>query len=97
VPPAAPQMPLARSLDFCHSTALKRFLKTSVLLVIGLFLLASGFNAALDGVGHCATQSSFTVYNEKGGVILAYDGDLAGCKAINKPVPVTAPVLFHRT
>jgi hypothetical protein len=75
----------------------KRLLKTSALLFIGLFLLASGFNAALDRVSHCATQSSFTVYNEKGGVILAYDGDLSACKAISKPVPAVAPVLFHRT
>ncbi len=76
---------------------MKRFLKTSALLVIGLFLLASGFDAALDSVERCSTQSSFTVYDEKGGVILAYNGDLAACKALSKPTPASTPVLFHRT
>ncbi len=76
---------------------MKRLLKTTGLLVIALFLLASGYNAALDRVGRSATQSSFTVYSETGAVILAYQGDLAACKAINKPAPVVAPALFHRT
>jgi hypothetical protein len=76
----------------------KRFLKTSALLFASLFVVASGFDAALDRMSHCATQNSFTVYNDKGAVVLAYQGDLAACKAISKPAPaVSIPAVFHRT
>jgi hypothetical protein len=74
----------------------KRFLKTFALLIVSLFLVVSGVDAALDHLSHSATQSSFTVYNEQGGVVLAYNGDLNACKAYVKPGPVAVPFL-HRT
>ncbi len=76
---------------------MKRFLKTLALLIVSLFLVVSGVNAALDHLSRSVTQSSFTVYNEQGSVVLAYDGDLSACKAYAKPVPVTAPGFLHRT
>ena len=76
---------------------MKRFLKTAALLVASLFLVASGFDAALDRIARCPSQSSFTVYNEQGGVILAYDGDLSAGKAYVKPGPVVTPAFLHRT
>jgi hypothetical protein len=75
----------------------KRFLKISALLVASLFLIASGFDAALDRLAHSASQSSFTIYSENGGVILAYNGDLAACKAFGKPGPAVTPNFLHRT
>jgi len=75
----------------------KRFLKTLALLVVSLFLLVSGVDAALDHLCHSVAQSSFTVVNEQGGVVLAYDGDLNACKAYAKPGPIAAPSFLHRT
>ncbi|MEI9999514.1 MAG: hypothetical protein WDO13_10280 [Verrucomicrobiota bacterium] len=75
---------------------LKRFLKTLVLLVISLFVLVSGVNAALDQVSHSAAQSSIVVYNEKGQMVLAYDGDLNG-KVLAKPLSSYLPRFLHRT
>jgi hypothetical protein len=79
------------------ATNVKRFLKTFVLLTVGLLLLASAVDAALDRLSRSAMQNSFTVYNEQGAVILAYDGDLSACKAYAKPGPVTVPSFLHRT
>jgi hypothetical protein len=75
----------------------KRFLKTFALLSLSLFLVASGVDAALDRLSHADTQNSFTVYNEQGSVVLAYDGDLSVCKAFIRPEPAAVPNLFHRT
>jgi hypothetical protein len=63
----------------------KRFLKTLVLLTVSLFLVVSGVDAALDHISHSVTQSSLTVYNEQGSIVLAYNGDLSACKAGAKP------------
>ncbi len=76
---------------------MKRFLKTSALLIVSLFIVVTGVDAALDHLSHSPSQSSFTVYSENGGVILAYDGDLSVCKAYAKPGPVVTPGFFHRT
>jgi len=75
----------------------KRFLKTSAFLVVSLFLLVSGVDTALDHLTHSTTQNSFTVYSERGGIILAYEGDLSVCKAYAKPCPVVTTGFFHRT
>ena len=78
---------------------MKRFLKISVLLVVSLFVLVSGVNATLDHYSHSITQSSFTLYNDKG-VVVAYTGDLTQCKVYNKLGPATTaatPSLLHRT
>jgi hypothetical protein len=74
----------------------KRFLNKTAFLVTSLFLLAAAYEAALERVERSSTQSSFTVYNEEGGIILAYQGDLAACKAISKPAPASTPTVFHR-
>ena len=76
---------------------MKRFLKISTLLVLSLFLVVSGVDRALDHMTRSVNQSSFTVYSEKGGVILAYDGDLSTCKAFTKPGPAVVPNFLHRT
>lgn len=76
---------------------MKRFLTTFVLLIISLFLVASGVDAALDHLSHSVTQNSFTVYNEQGNVVLAYNGDLSACKAYARPGQVASPGFLHRT
>ena len=76
---------------------MKRFLKISVLLIVTLALVASGVNAALDRMTQSPAQSSFTVYSEQGGVVLAYNGDLATSKAYAKTGPVVVPNFLHRT
>ena len=76
---------------------MKRFLKTFALLIVSLFLVASGVDAALDQLAHSETQSSFTVYGGQGNVVLAYDGDLNACKAYAKPGPAAVPIFLHRT
>ena len=76
---------------------MKRSLKIFALLIIGLSLVVSGLNLALDRITQSPTQSSFTVYSEQGGVVLAYNGDLAACKAYNKTGPAVVPNFLHRT
>jgi len=75
----------------------KRFLKTLALLIVSLFVLVSGVDAALDHISHSVTQSSFTVYNEQGGVLYAYEGNLSDCKVCLKPNLVPTPTFLHRT
>jgi hypothetical protein len=75
----------------------KRFLKTFVLLIVSLFLVVSGFDAALDHLSRSGTQSAFTVYSGQGSVLLAYDGDLSACKAYVKSGPIAVPGFLHRT
>jgi hypothetical protein len=62
-----------------------------------LFLVASGFDAALDRLAQSPTQSSLTVYSERGEVLLAYYGNLAACKVESKPGPAITPNFSHRT
>ncbi len=76
---------------------MKRSFKILTLLLIGLFLLISGLDSALDHYARSTTQSNFTWYNPKGEIVLAYSGDLSYCKVYTKPV-VPPPVTFlHRT
>jgi len=79
----------------------KRFLKTFAFLMVSLFLLLSGVDAALDHLSQSPAQSSFIAYNEHGMVIMAYDGDLNACKVCLKPAPGLTPGLtpgvLHRT
>ena len=73
---------------------MKRFLKTLALLMVSLFLVASGVDCALDRISHSMTQSAVTVYSEQGRVVLAYNGDL---NAVKTGKPFIAPTFFHRT
>jgi len=76
---------------------MKRPLKIFTLLLTGLFLLVMGVDTALDHQTRTTGQNSFVWYNEKGEVILAYDGDLNLCKAYLKPVTAPPPTFLHRT
>ncbi len=76
---------------------MKRFLKILVLLIIGLFLLVSGVDAALDRLSHSVAQNSYTLYNDRGDVMVAYSGDLRYCPLYAKPGPVLTPTFIHRT
>ena len=75
----------------------KRFLKTFALLIVSLFLVASGVDAALDHLSHSVTENSFTSYSQQGEIIFAYDGDLAACKSCEKPVTPSTPLFLHRS
>jgi hypothetical protein len=74
----------------------KRFLKPLAFLMVSLVCIASGLDVALDRLSDSPTQSSLTVYNEQGTVVLAYSGDLRACKAYAKPA-VIVPTFLHRT
>ena len=76
---------------------MKRFLTTFALLIVSLFLVVSGVDKALDHLSRSVTQNSFTVYDEQGSVVLAYDGDLNACKAYARPGAVAVPGFLHRT
>jgi hypothetical protein len=76
---------------------MKRFLKTLGLLVLSLFLLVSGVDAGLDHLSRSATQSSFTLYNEKGDAIASYTGDLHVSKPVVKWGGISEIHIFHRS
>ncbi len=76
---------------------MKRFLKIFALLIVSLSMLVSGVDAALDHLSHAASQNSLTLYNEKGGVVAAYTGDLSLCKVCVKPGLVAERAFLHRT
>jgi hypothetical protein len=63
---------------------MKRHLKVFVLLMISLFVLMSGVDATLDHLAHAPSQNAFASYNQKGQVVVAYSGDLNGCKAYTR-------------
>jgi hypothetical protein len=73
-----------------------RLLKTTSLLIVSLFLVVSGVDTALDRLSHSPDQNSFVAYGAQGSIMLAYEGDLAGCKAFAKPTPIVTPGFFHR-
>jgi hypothetical protein len=74
----------------------KRFLKTLALLIISLFLVASGVNTALDRMAQLPREASFTIYNSGGLPILAYNGDLNQLKVCTRPALPTTGIL-HRS
>lgn len=77
---------------------MKRFLKTFVLLIVSLFVLLSGVDAALDQLSQSGTQNSLIVYTDNGTAILAYNGDLNTCRALGKASASTLTFRFlHRT
>ena len=76
---------------------MKRFLKTAALLIVSLFLIVSGVSSALDRLSRSDSQNEYTLYDERGEVVIAYTGDLSLCKACLKPESVAAPSLFHRS
>ena len=76
---------------------MRRFLKTLAFLIASLSLLVSGVDATLDRQSHAVGQNSLTVYNQKGNVVLAYDGDLSFCKVYLKQGLVAGRSFLHRT
>ena len=74
---------------------MKRFLKIATLLIVSLFLLVSGVDATLDQMSHFTKTSSFTWYDEKGNITVAYFGDLSQCKSFTKLGPTPAPFMRH--
>ena len=76
---------------------MKKFFKTFALLLLGMFLLVSGMDAGLGRLSASAQQGSFTVYNERGETVFAYNGDLNACRALAKPSVNWAPRFLHRT
>ncbi len=76
---------------------MNRFLKVFSLLIISLFVLVSGVDATLDHISHSATQSSYTVYDEKGTPVIAYTGDLRLCKSYIKPARVVVSEYIRRS
>ena len=67
--------------------------------MLGLLLLGYGVDKTLDRLATSPQQSSFTLLDERGVVVVAYDGDLSDCKAYAKPMPMAAniPRFLHRT
>jgi hypothetical protein len=66
--------------------------------VSGLFLVVTATDSALARCAHSANQSSFTLFDEDGAVLMAYQGDLNACKAYVKPMaPTVTPIILHRT
>ena len=76
---------------------MKRSLQIFTFFLVGLFLLISGVNTALDHISRTPSQNSFTFYNEKGEIVLVYNGDLHFCKAYTKPATALPPDYFHRS
>lgn len=76
---------------------MKRSLQIFTFLLVALLLLVSGVNTALDHLTSSPAQNSFTWYNEKGEIIMAYNGDLNQCRAYVKPGRTALPRFFHRT
>lgn len=76
---------------------MKKFLKTFGLLMLGMFVLVSGIDSALDRVSSLPQHSCYTIYNEKGDVVIDYVGDLSLCKVYAKPVTTVRTEFVHRT
>jgi hypothetical protein len=76
---------------------MKRFLETLFLLSTALLLLASAVNATLDHMASSPVGNSFTGYDDKGQVVVSYQGPPALGQNFNGTVRVPSPVFLHRT
>jgi hypothetical protein len=75
----------------------KRFFRTLGLLVLGLFALLSGVNAALDHMTQSPAQNSVVIYDDQGHTLYAYNGNLNNCSVTLRPVANLGPHFLHRT
>jgi len=75
----------------------KRSLKTFALLIMSLFVVVSGVDSALDHLNRSVSQSTCTVYNEKGEAVASYTGDLRIARPYVKPEPIGLIRLVHRS
>jgi len=76
---------------------MKRSLKVFTLVLVGLFLCVTGIDMTLDQQSSAVEQNSVVWYNEKGDVVLAYEGDLKFCPTYVKRFTVAPPPYLHRT
>jgi hypothetical protein len=76
----------------------KRFLLALGLLILCLFALATGVNAALERMGQTSVQNSVVIYDDQGHALYAYNGDLNACPVSLHPATnLTGPHFLHRT
>ena len=76
----------------------KRFLITLGLLIVSLFALVTGVDAALDHAAKSPAQNSLVIYDDQGRTLFAYNGDLNDCNVSIRPSPIlTGPHFLHRT
>ena len=67
-------------------------------LILVLFALDFGVNAALDHIAQSPTQSSFVIYDDQGNAFYAYNGDLNNSTVSVRPMVTPAgPRFLHRT
>jgi hypothetical protein len=74
-----------------------RFIKTLGLLIIMLFLLATGIDATLDRLASSSRHNTLTVYGQTNDELLVYDGDLARLGEIGQVDPGQMPRFLRRT
>jgi hypothetical protein len=65
---------------------MKRLVKTFALLMAALLLLVTGVDRALDRAATAPSQASFTFYNARCRPVYVYNGNLAGCRLLNRPI-----------
>jgi hypothetical protein len=76
----------------------KRFIITLGLLIVSLFMLVTGVNAALDRVAKSPAQNSLVIYDDQGRPLFAYNGDLNDCTVSVRPsTSFVGPHFLHRT
>ncbi len=71
--------------------------KTALVLFAAMLLLVFGVDAGLGKLARSEQQGSFTIYNEHGQAVFAYDGDLNSCRALTKPAVIWSTHFLHRT
>jgi hypothetical protein len=83
-------------LHLSNLTSVKRFLKTLAILIVSLFLVASGVDKALDRMAKSPHEASFTIYNTQGLPVLAYNGNLSQLKAFARAQLFPSANVLHR-
>jgi hypothetical protein len=72
-------------------------LKLAVVLLASMVLLVTGVNAGLGHLTRSEQQGSFTIYNDRGQAVFAYEGDLSACRELAKPAVLWPTRFLHRT
>ncbi len=75
---------------------MNRFSKVFSLLILSLFLLVSGLDAALDHLSRSQSQNAYTLYSDEGTIVLAYNGNLDLCPSYGKLGPIAPHRFLHR-
>jgi len=74
-----------------------RFIKTLGLLIIMLFLLASGIEATLDRLASSSHQNQVAIYGPTNAPLLLYTGDLDRFAEVSRVDPSRMPRFLCRT